>query len=103
MAAKKGGLGKGLDAIFLENDAEDAESAITLKLSEIKLIEERIHDHPVLLLDDVLSELDRDRQNYLLQSIKGTQTLITCTGLDEFVENNFVADRTFHVKEGIIE
>ncbi len=36
MAAKKGGLGKGLDAIFLENDAEDAESAITLKLSEIE-------------------------------------------------------------------
>ena len=78
-------------------------AALTLKLSEIRLIEERIHDHPVLLLDDVLSELDRDRQNYLLQSIKGTQTLITCTGLDEFVENNFVADRTFHVKEGSIE
>jgi DNA replication and repair protein RecF len=78
-------------------------AALTLKLSEIRLIEERIHDHPVLLLDDVLSELDRDRQNYLLQSIKGTQTLITCTGLDEFVENNFVADRTFHVKEGNIE
>jgi DNA replication and repair protein RecF len=78
-------------------------AALTLKLSEIRLIENRIHDHPVLLLDDVLSELDRDRQNYLLKSIKGTQTLITCTGLDEFVENNFVADRTFHVKEGSIE
>jgi DNA replication and repair protein RecF len=78
-------------------------AALTLKLSEIRLIENRIHDHPVLLLDDVLSELDRDRQNYLLKSIKGTQTLITCTGLDEFVENNFVADRTFHVKEGNIE
>ena len=78
-------------------------AALSLKLSEIRLIEERIHDHPVLLLDDVLSELDRDRQNYLLKSIKGTQTLITCTGLDEFVENNFVADRTFHVKEGSIE
>ena len=78
-------------------------AALTLKLSEIRLIEERIHDHPVLLLDDVLSELDRDRQNYLLQSIKGTQTLITCTGLDEFVENNFVADRTFHVKDGRID
>ena len=78
-------------------------AALSLKLSEIGLIEDRIHDHPVLLLDDVLSELDRDRQNYLLQSIKGTQTLITCTGLDEFVENNFVADRTFHVNEGSID
>jgi DNA replication and repair protein RecF len=78
-------------------------AALSLKLSEIRLIEDRIHDHPVLLLDDVLSELDRDRQNYLLQSIKGTQTLITCTGLDEFVENNFVADRTFHVNEGSID
>ena len=36
MAAKRGGLGKGLDAIFLENDAEDSEAAVTLKISEIE-------------------------------------------------------------------
>ena len=36
MAAKRGGLGKGLDALFLENDAEESESAVTLKISEIE-------------------------------------------------------------------
>ena len=36
MAIKKGGLGKGLDAIFMENDTEDSDSTVTLKLSEIE-------------------------------------------------------------------
>ena len=40
-------------------------------------------------LDDVLSELDGNRQNYLLNSIHEIQTMITCTGLDEFVKNRF--------------
>lgn len=40
-------------------------------------------DTPVLLLDDVLSELDSNRQNYLLNSIGDIQTIITCTGLDD--------------------
>lgn len=40
----------------------------------------------MLLLDDVLSELDGNRQNYLLNSLSDTQTIITCTGLDEFVK-----------------
>ena len=92
-----------MDLRLYGSQGQQRTTAISLKLSEIRIIEERIRNKPVLLLDDVLSELDRDRQNYLLQSIKGTQTLITCTGLDEFVENNFVADRTFHVKEGSIE
>ncbi len=74
--------------------------ALSLKLSEIRLMEEVIHDKPVLLLDDVLSELDSNRQNYLLKQITGTQTMITCTGLDEFVKNHFEGNRTFEVKEG---
>lgn len=64
-------------------------SALSLKLSEIELVKRSIHDTPVLLLDDVLSELDSNRQNYLLNSIHDTQTLITCTGLDEFVKTDF--------------
>lgn len=92
-----------MDLRIYGSQGQQRTAALTLKLSEIRLIEMRIHDHPILLLDDVLSELDRDRQNYLLKSIKGTQTLITCTGIDEFVENNFVADKTFHVNEGSID
>ena len=62
-----------------------------------------IKDTPVLLLDDVLSELDSFRQNCLLESISRIQTVITCTGLDEFINNRFNIDKVFKVKDGSIE
>ena len=75
-------------------------SALSLKLSEIELVKKSIQDTPVLLLDDVLSELDSNRQNYLLNNICDTQTIITCTGLDEFVRNRFQINRVFEVIRG---
>lgn len=77
-------------------------AALSLKLSEIELVKRTIGDTPVLLLDDVLSELDSNRQNYLLNSIHDIQTIITCTGLDEFVKNNFQIHRIFEVSDGHI-
>ena len=77
-------------------------AALSLKLSEIELVKSCIGDTPVLLLDDVLSELDSNRQNYLLHSIHDIQTIITCTGLDEFVKNNFQIQRIFRVTNGQI-
>ena len=77
-------------------------SALSLKLSEIELVKKSIHDTPVLLLDDVLSELDSNRQNYLLNSIHDIQTIITCTGLDEFVKNRFQIDKVFQVVNGTV-
>ena len=74
--------------------------ALSLKLSEIELVKQSIHDTPVLLLDDVLSELDKHRQNYLLDSIHDIQTLITCTGVDEFVNHRFSINKVFHVQNG---
>ena len=75
-------------------------AALSLKLSEIELVKKIINDTPILLLDDVLSELDKHRQNYLLESIHDIQTVITCTGLDEFVNNRFSINRIFHIKNG---
>ena len=75
-------------------------AALSLKLSEIELVKKTIGDTPVLLLDDVLSELDSNRQNYLLNSIHDIQTIITCTGLDEFVKNKFQIHRIFQVTDG---
>lgn len=77
-------------------------AALSLKLSEIELVKRIIKDTPILLLDDVLSELDKHRQNYLLDSIHDIQTLITCTGLDEFVNHRFSVNRVFHVQNGHI-
>ena len=74
--------------------------ALSLKLAEIEIVKRKINDQPVLLLDDVLSELDRSRQNYLLDSIYGTQTIITCTGLEEFIRGKLTLDRIYKVVEG---
>lgn len=52
---------------------------LSLKLGEIKLIEQEMGEAPALLLDDVFSELDAPRRNALLKSTQGVQTLITCT------------------------
>lgn len=75
-------------------------AALSLKLSEIELVKRIVKDTPVLLLDDVLSELDSSRQNYLLNSIKNVQTLITCTGLDEFIDNRFSINKIYKVADG---
>ncbi|MCH1981580.1 DNA replication/repair protein RecF [Ruminococcus sp. OA3] len=75
-------------------------AALSLKLSEIYLVKKIIRDTPILLLDDVLSELDSSRQNYLLKNIHNIQTLITCTGLDEFVSNQFKINKVFKVMDG---
>jgi len=75
-------------------------AALSLKLSEIEIVKKSIHNTPVLLLDDVLSELDSSRQNYLLNSISDIQTIITCTGLEEFVRNRFHINKVFHVIKG---
>ena len=75
-------------------------AALSLKMAEIEIVERTAGEKPVLLLDDVLSELDRNRQNYLLENIKGIQTIITCTGLEEFVKNGINIDRTFEIING---
>lgn len=77
-------------------------AALSLKLSEIELVKKVTRDTPVLLLDDVLSELDSRRQNYLLNSIGGIQTIITCTGLEEFIQNRFQIDRVYQISNGTV-
>lgn len=77
-------------------------AALSLKLSEIELVKKITKDTPVLLLDDVLSELDANRQNYLLNNIGDIQTIITCTGLDEFINNRFEIDKIYRVTNGTV-
>lgn len=60
-------------------------------------------EFPVLLLDDVLSELDINRQRYILSSLKNVQTFITCTGINE-IEKYTDTDncKIFNVSQGIV-
>lgn len=78
-------------------------AALSLKLSEIELVKELVRDYPVLLLDDVLSELDGGRQEQLLAGIKEIQTMITCTGVEDFVNHRFPIDRIYKVIRGTVE
>lgn len=93
----------GIDIRKFGSQGQQRTAALSLKLAEIELVKLKIHDTPILLLDDVLSELDSFRQNYLLECIKDIQTVITCTGLDEFVNNRFNINRVFKVVDGTVE
>ena len=92
----------GMDIRKFGSQGQQRTAALSLKLSEIELVKQEIKDTPVLLLDDVLSELDSSRQKYLLDGIHDIQTLITCTGLDEFVENRFEIYKVFRVSDGVV-
>lgn len=92
-----------IDVRKFGSQGQQRSCALSLKLSEIELVKKSIKETPILILDDVLSELDSNRQNFLLNSIHDIQTVITCTGLDEFVRNRFEINKIFKVVNGTVE
>lgn len=94
---------EGIDIRRYGSQGQQRTAALSLKLSEIELVKKITKDTPILLLDDVLSELDSNRQNYLLNHIGNIQTIITCTGLEEFVNNRFEINRVYQVSNGKVE
>lgn len=79
-------------------------TALSVKLAEIELMKEMTGEYPVLLLDDVLSELDDDRQTHLLRSIQDrVQTFLTTTSLDGVKKELLHDPRIFTVRDGQIE
>ena len=95
-------MDKGIDIRKYGSQGQQRTCALALKLAEIELVKEVSNDTPVLLLDDVLSELDRNRQNYLLDSIDNIQTIITCTGLEEFIDGRLSLDKIFCISDGTV-
>ena len=93
-------MANGIDIRRYGSQGQQRTAALSLKLSEIYIVKSKIKVTPILLLDDVLSELDSSRQNYLLDSISDIQTLITCTGLDDFISHQFRINRVFQVVQG---
>lgn len=76
--------------------------ALSLKLAEIELVKKVIKDNPILLLDDVMSELDSNRRDALLSSISDIQTIITCTGYDDFIKERLSIDKIYNVISGTL-
>ena len=100
------------DIIFMINDmdakkygsqGQQRTVALSLKLAEIELVKRLINDNPILLLDDVMSELDSTRRDSLLSSISGIQTIITCTGYDDFIKERINIDMIYKVSQGTLE
>lgn len=92
----------GIDIRKFGSQGQQRTTALSLKLAEIEIVKKIVKDYPILLLDDVLSELDSSRQNHLLEGIDHIQTVITCTGLDEFVNHRFQIDKVFRVVDGTV-
>ena len=97
------------DIIFKINDFPSREFAsqgqkrsiaLSLKLAEAEIINKTAGEQPVILLDDVMSELDKGRQNYILNKIKGRQVFITCCEEENFAE--LEKGKIFRIKNGEI-
>ena len=73
---------------------------LSLKLAERELFFEEDGEYPVLLLDDVLSELDRRRQDFVLNRISAGQVMITCC--EDGISEKLRAGAAFHIKNGKI-
>lgn len=92
----------GVDLKHFGSQGQQRTAALSLKLAEIELVENRIGDAPVLLLDDVLSELDGSRQEKLFKSIRRVQTLISCTGMEDFLKRGIDIDKKWKVCRGTL-
>ena len=77
----------GLDAKFYASQGQQRTIALVVKLALMNVIKDEIGEYPVLLLDDVLSELDEFRQSKLIELVSNYQTIITCTNIPKIEAN----------------
>jgi len=89
----------GVPARNFGSQGQQRTAALSAKLAEIEIIKQSTKETPVLLLDDVFSELDSGRQKFLLSQISDIQTLITCTGVEGVLD----LGRVLHVENGSVK
>ena len=93
----------GINARNFGSQGQQRTCALSLKLAEISIIEEETGEKPILLLDDVMSELDSFRQKFLVKSLEDVQLFITTTEMQESLLNEFPEKTVFYVNNGTIE
>ncbi len=79
---------QGKDMRMFASQGQIRTAALALKLSELSIFREQTGESPILLLDDVMSELDLTRRTHLLDEIRGVQTLITCTDESDLAQQD---------------
>lgn len=93
-----------IDVRSFGSQGQQRTSALALKLAELEVFKEYLGEYPVLLLDDVLSELDEERQLKLLNKVSGIQTVITCTHFPfNIAHKRFVVNNGSVVEENFVK
>ena len=91
-----------VDTKSFGSQGQQRSAVLTIKFASLKIIKEITQEYPILLLDDVLSELDFNRKRYILSAIGEIQTIITCTGIEDLTNYLDSSSRVFKVKDGEI-
>jgi DNA replication and repair protein RecF len=93
------------DARLYGSQGQQRTAVLALKLAELQFMSEEIGEYPILLLDDVASELDPHRRHYLLNAVReGIQTFVSCTDLEDLMVRSWQMEhRLFRVKAGTVE
>lgn len=92
----------GLDSKFFASQGQQRTAVLSMKLAEINIIKENVGDLPVLLLDDVMSELDDNRRKYLLSNFSELQIIITSTDTIALSDFESLDSRIFYIDNGNI-
>lgn len=92
----------GIDMRKFGSQGQQRTSALSMKLAEIGLIKQETGCDAVLLLDDVLSELDRSRQRFLIESMRNVQMFISATEIDQELIDLLPKGKTFEISDGMI-
>ena len=95
-------LVNGVDIRPYGSQGQQRTAALSLKLSELQLIKEETGEEGILLLDDVLSELDAQRQQFLIKSLGSVQLFITATELSKEVRKSLAGGNLYRVTEGCV-
>ena len=91
----------GVDARIFGSQGQQRTTVLSCKLAEIRYMEEQVGEPPVLLLDDVMSELDASRRSFLVGEVQDrVQTFITSAYAGDLGESLLARARLFHIRQG---
>ena len=90
----------GADLKYFGSQGQQKTAILVQKLAEVELFCEEIGEYPILLLDDIMSELDKSRQDFVLNRIKMGQIFVTCTDSEKF--KNLKSGRFLKIDKGVL-
>lgn len=91
-----------IDTRKFGSQGQQRTAVLSIKFASLEIVKEQIGEYPILLLDDMLSELDFKRQKYILNSIRKVQTIITGTGVSDVREYLDSDVKVYKVKNGTV-